>query len=176
MGIAFRVVPGSSYFDEAVVAMKQKRFIDDEEYLSGFSDEFLVVCPGCSKCAKVAMDPASDFTPQEASLAWRSPRRVVCPNCAYHKVWEGNSTSYGDSHDWYFRLPLWLQIPCCGKILWAYNKSHLDFLEDYVSSLLRERHPNKNKTLASRLPKWIKEAGNREEVLKCIRKLREKVA
>lgn len=151
-------------------SMKQKRFTDNEEYLSGFSDEFLVVCPRCSKCAKVAID----LTRQDASLGWRSPRKVVCPNCAYHKVWEGNSISSGDSHDWYFGLPLWLQIPCCGKVLWAHNKYHLKFLEDYVGSVLRERHPNKNKTLASRLPTWIKEAKNREEVLKCIRKLKEK--
>jgi hypothetical protein len=151
--------------------MKQKRFIDQEEYLSGFSDEFLVVCPRCSKCAKVTID----LNRQNASLGWRSPRKVVCPNCSYYKVWTGDSISYGDNHDWYFRLPLWLQTPCCGNILWAYNEYHLNFLEDYVGSVLRERHPNKNKTLASRLPTWIKEAKNREEIIKCIRKLREKI-
>ena len=151
--------------------MNQNRFIDDEEYLEGFSDEFLVVCPRCSKRAEVRID----LTRQDTSSGWRAPRKVVCPHCAYHKVWEGNSISYGDSYDWYFHLPLWLQIPCCGKILWAYNKNHLAFLEDYVGAVLRERHPNKNKTLASRLPTWMKEAKNRDEVLKCIRKLHEKV-
>lgn len=150
--------------------MKPKRFIDRDEYLSGFSDEFLVVCPRCSKCAKVEIDSVR----QDASLGWRSPRKVVCPGCAYSKIWTGDSISTGDNRDWYFRLPLWLQVPCCGEILWAYNVYHLNFLEDYVGSALRERRPNKNSALASRLPAWMKEAKNRDEILKCLRKLREK--
>ncbi|HEX8846082.1 MAG TPA: hypothetical protein VF791_15635 [Pyrinomonadaceae bacterium] len=151
--------------------MKRKRFLDREEYLSGFGDEFLVVCPRCSLCAKVTIAVRR----QDASPDWRSPRKVVCPNCAYHQIWEGDSISYGDNRDWYFRLPLWLQVPCRGEILWAYNEEHLNFLEDYVGSFLRERHPNKNGTLASRLPTWIKDAKNREEILKCIGRLREKI-
>jgi hypothetical protein len=30
-------------------------------------------------------------------------------------------------------LPLWLQTHSKGKVLWAVNKEHLDFLEHYVS-------------------------------------------
>jgi hypothetical protein len=63
-----------------------------------------------------------------------------------------------------------LQIPCCSEILWAYNAKHLDFLEGFVTAELREAYPNQ--TLASRLPEWMKLAKNREEILKCIRKLR----
>lgn len=91
----------------------------------------------------------------------------------------------GGSFDWYFRLPLWLQTPCCGKILWAYNREHLDFLESYIKAGLRERFPLKvyetglvmwrNKSLASRLPTWMKRAKNRDEVLRGIEKLRKKI-
>ena len=100
---------------------------------------------------------------------------MVCPSCAYHKVCDGTSITTGESVDWYFRLPLWLQVPCCGEVLWAYNERHLIFLEEYVGSFLRERHPNKNRSLASRLPSWMKEAQNRDAVLKCVGKLKQKI-
>lgn len=73
-----------------------------------------------------------------------------------------------------FQLPpIGISISHCGskspaatRILWAYNRDHLDFLEDYVQATLREGLPEqapavfKNKTAASRLPKWIKRAKN----------------
>jgi hypothetical protein len=55
-------------------------------------------------------------------------------------------------------------------VLWALNEDHLDSLEDFVSAHMREAYPNA--TMASRLPEWMKSAKNREDVLKCIRKLR----
>jgi hypothetical protein len=151
--------------------MSRKRFIDSGEYLSGFTDEFLVTCPRCGGCAKVALDIGRG----DASEGWRAPRKVVCPACSYYKVWDGDAIVTGEGVDWYFRLPLWLQVPCCGEVLWAYNEYHLSFLEDYVGSSLRERHPNQNRALASRLPSWIKEAKNREAVLKCIHRLKAKL-
>lgn len=151
--------------------MSQKRFVDNGEDLSEFSDEFLVVCPRCASCARVAIDTAHG----EVSQGWKTPRKVVCPACSYNKLWESDSITTGDSVDWYFRLPLWLQAPCCGEVLWAHNEKHLRFLEDYVASTLRERHPNQNRSLASRLPSWMKEAKNRDAVLKCIKKLNERI-
>ena len=84
-----------------------------------------------------------------------------------------------DQDAWYDQLELWLQTPCCGETLWAYNKEHLDFLEQYVAATLRERtRPNgtgryaaRNSTLTSRLPGWIKRARNRDDVLRCLSKL-----
>ncbi len=67
------------------------------------------------------------------------------------------------------------KISCCGQTLWAMNLEHLDFLERYVESDLRERIPNINKSLASRLPQWIKSKKNRNEILKGISKLRLKL-
>jgi hypothetical protein len=83
--------------------------------------------------------------------------------------------SIGGNFDWYFGLPLWLQISCCRETLWAYNYKHLEFIENYVSANLRERTPNLNKSVASRLPKWIKSAKNRDEILKAIKKLKSKL-
>ncbi len=75
--------------------------------------------------------------------------------------------------DFYFGLPLWLQAPCRGETLWAYNERHLQFLRGYVGAGLRERVPHANRSLAARLPKWIKTAHAREDVLRCIEKLEE---
>ncbi len=78
---------------------------------------------------------------------------------------------------------LWLRTPCCGEMLWAYNGRHLAELENYVLATHRKgiplsdtRAPIRNATIASRLPKWIIAAKNREEVLKGIARLREKLS
>ncbi|WP_336212225.1 hypothetical protein [Nonomuraea sp. LPB2021202275-12-8] len=57
-------------------------------------------------------------------------------------------------------------------MLWAYNAEHLDFLERYVRAFIREREPNRNGSLASRLPAWLKDAKNRDAVLGCCATLR----
>lgn len=78
-----------------------------------------------------------------------------------------------EPHDPFFGLPLWLQSPCRGRVLWAYNPAHLEFLAGYVGASLRERTPRKNSSHASTLPLWIKRAGNRDAVLSGVEKLRE---
>src|SRR5262249_48807197 len=70
-----------------------------------------------------------------------------------------------------FGMALALQEPCRGQILWAYNPRHLAFLRDFVAATQRERAVNHNGTLASRLPRWIKLAKNREAVLGAVAEL-----
>ena len=70
-----------------------------------------------------------------------------------------------------FGLELWLHEPVKGEVLWAYNAEHLEFLKGYVGADLRERAPNRNASLASRLPPWMKSAKNRDAVVAAIRKL-----
>ncbi|MEH2025298.1 MAG: hypothetical protein V7K62_17220 [Nostoc sp.] len=77
-------------------------------------------------------------------------------------------------------MPLWIQISCCGQVLWAYNEAHLNFLESYVQSRLRERLPDDslgwhNGSLASRLPRWIKLTQHREKVLEKIQQLKHRL-
>jgi hypothetical protein len=164
---------------------KTERFYDKGERIYDFGDEFLIVCPKCALMAKVIPVEASEML---------SRRKLICSNCGYNKptnVRENtvigarvefsshkNTESYiviGGAFDWYFREPLWLQTECSGETLWAYNKTHLEFIENYVGSLLRERMPNINKSLASRLPQWIKSAKNRDQILKAIANLKEKL-
>jgi hypothetical protein len=174
----------------------KSRFRDTGKTIYEFGHEFLVHCPRCDNCARVVPKDREDTR----NFA---PRRLICQKCGYTQDWhitgkppgiefnyhrpprDLNSIGIGGSFDWYFRLPLWLQTPCCGEILWAYNKEHLDFLENYVKAGLRESFPLKvyeterviwrNKSLASRLPTWMKRAKNRDEVLRGIERLRKKI-
>jgi len=82
--------------------------------------------------------------------------------------------------DWYFHIPLWLQTPCCGEVLWAYNEEHLAFLEAFVMAKqrtsVRGEHGWSNQSLMNRLPLWMKQAKNRDEILRCLDKLKQKLA
>ena len=162
-----------------------EQFFDKSESIYEFSDEFLIVCPKCVLMAKVLPVDNSEIL---------GARKLICSNCGYSKPTniskssggiasiefsrERNTQSYiviGGAFDWYFRELLWLQIECCGETLWAYNEKHLSFIENYVAAKIRARTPNTNKSVASRLPQWIKSAKNRDEILKAIGKLREKL-
>lgn len=68
-------------------------------------------------------------------------------------------------HDPVFGLDLWLCTPFRGQVLWAYNAQHVQLLRDYVAADLRERIPNRNASIVSRLPGWIKDAKNRDALL-----------
>lgn len=129
--------------------------------LESFIDEMLVVCPRCSGCARVAVIGAN---------ALFAPRKLTCAACGYSSTWEGTRVMRRDGVDDYFNLPLWIQMRCCGQRLWAYNWRHLDYIEEYVRALQRGR--DGRRSLATKLPPWMKSAHNREQVLACIEKLR----
>ena len=140
-----------------------------------FTGEMFVHCPRCDKCATIVIWPpdARDQIKYAVGILL-APKRLICKYCGYVKdtqppPWDFNSWWYS-LRDPYFGSSLWLQTSCCGEVLWAFNKEHLDFLEEFVGAGLREAYPNG--TMASRLPEWMKRAKNREDVLKCIRKLR----
>jgi len=161
------------------------RFQDAGQTIYDFGDEFLVHCPRCGRRAKVAPVAAAA---ESRATALFSPHRCVCPACGFIQAWRGKSPGSGfilewrgkrlsigrDAVDWYFGLRLWLQTPCCGHILWAYNAEHLAFLEAYIQATLREQRsvPNRNRALTSRLPLWMKRRQNRADVLKGIARLK----
>ncbi|MBD2524379.1 hypothetical protein [Nostoc sp. FACHB-133] len=164
------------------------RFRDYGKRLSDFEEEILVCCPQCNRTAKILTVNSEQSSPS-------SIKRIICQHCSYTKqqpkngqrkaallLWQNNykakrNSSYGIL-DHFFGLPLWLQTSCCGQVLWAYNEAHLNFLESYVQSRLRERLPNDilgwhNGSLASRLPRWIKLTQHREKVLQKIQQLKQ---
>ena len=170
-------------------------FTDSGQILEDFAEIMYVRCPKCQKCASVTRIP-SDEEKINADISrrfssWRmegfattagsyrrsfSPRKLSCLHCGYTKTWEGHARGAKGPCDWYFGLPLWLQTPCCGNILWAFNEEHLNFLEQYVAANHRVKYhvdgQMRNHTMASRLPIWMKSAKNRQQVLKGIARLR----
>jgi hypothetical protein len=133
------------------------RFRDNGESLYAFFDHHIIACPSCGK----PVDLVSS--------------RIACWQCGYVKEFSTHGTSRFRVLATNLRLENYLAISCCGHTLWAVNLEHLDFLEAYVGAALRERMPNKNKSIASRLPEWMKDYKNREQILKCIAKLRQKL-
>lgn len=136
----------------------------------------MVHCPCCNSRAIVQrIDPEN--------TDWFTPRRFSCVACGFTKDWSEREIKrpwYGEPVDDYFHYPLWLQTPCCGQTLWAYNLQHLDFIEEFVSAILRERKPDENygwsnRSLFSRLPKWMQSRKNREEIIRASAKIRKSV-
>lgn len=142
--------------------------------------DILVVCPGCSKLAIIK---TNNFTFQNRN---ENEIKVVCPNCGYnrrliekpesilhatkYKVLKGRVFVVGGAIDPFFYLPLWLQSEFEGNTLWAYNLEHLKFLHGHIEAKLRERNGQElvNKSLGSRLPKWMNSKKNRAAILKRI--------
>lgn len=150
-----------------------KIFTDQRERIHDYFSEIWVKCPGCEQCAIIrAMN-------RETQDMFAS-RRLTCSACPRTADWAGHGMSYGQPTDPYFEHALWLQRPCCGEILWAYNPSHLEFLKNYIGATVRNRSSDpkfgwSNKSLASRLPKWMQIAKNRATILKGISHLEEKI-
>jgi hypothetical protein len=152
-----------------------ERFKDGGDAVYAFMGETLVVCPRCGSCARSVCVDAT-------SRSWFAPRRLTCCGCGLERRWAKHEIArHWRSHpvrDDYFELPLWLQAPCCSEVLWAYNHRHLGMIERMVRAPLRERSRDaeygwSNRSLASRLPRWVKLAKHRAEVLRAIERIRE---
>ena len=155
------------------------RHYDSGEWLTKFASQMFVVCPRCGGRALVV--PRPDLpAPRYSSELLCQPRRLVCGVCGAVADWEPEVRGaglvggvLGGTEDPFFRRPLWLQTRCVGHILWAYNEEHVNELTAYVGARLRE-HGNSHPTMAMfpRLPRWMKRADNRHEILAGLETLR----
>ncbi len=145
-----------------------------------------VVCPSCAGHA-VVRNPTLPPDRNTDSII-----RVICESCGYNKRLDEKQNSVlfsspsktikgkflvlGVDIDPYFHFPLWLTANCCNNTLWAYNYEHLEFLRLHAEAKLRERNLEEmsNRSLGSRLPKWMTSKKNREAVLKAIDQLKNK--
>jgi hypothetical protein len=105
----------------------------------------------------------------------------VCRQCGANRDWTARQSggalvgvALGGPNDPFFGRPLWLQTPCRGHLLWAYNARHLDVLHTYVAADTRER-TGPPMGMLDRLPAWIKKANHRAEVLRAIDHLRDQL-
>jgi hypothetical protein len=168
-------------------AMTPQRSKDTyQKQVYDFIKDILVLCPSCGGQAivKISGFPIRNINEHEI--------KATCTNCGYNKRLDEKPSSIlfssssktipgryliiGGAIDPYFHLPLWLTANCGDNILWAYNHEHLDFLEEHIEAKLRERNTQgiANKSLGSRLPKWMTSAKNRHTVLKTIAQLKTK--
>ncbi|GAA4020483.1 hypothetical protein [Streptomyces plumbiresistens] len=157
------------------------RFRDRRSTAYDFIGSVLVRCPRCTRIAHVE---AHRTTEEALPTRLFAPRRLVCRACGLSRTWQGRSIEFsGGRHsparDPYFRLPLWLQVETRHGGLWAYNLEQLDLLGRFVGASLRERAPwydtGQKMTYVARLPTWIKNAKNRDEVLRAVDRLRASV-
>jgi len=158
----------------------RERFREHGERRLDFIDEVLVECPRCQECA--VHRPVGPVEDRPGAMIF-APRRLVCSSCGYTKDWAERSLvglSSTEPFDDYFALPIWLQERCGGEVIWAYNERHLSFLESYLGARLRERsadpeHGWSNRSMASRLPAWMKKASARDDVVRALSKMRAKL-
>jgi len=127
--------------------------------LSDFYDDVLVQCPACGGRAIVRRTGEA--------------QRLTCTACPKTQESKGPLFMPG------LGLPLWLSLETRHGPFWALNAAHLNYLEQIISARIRterrEEGDVRNASVLSRLPLWIKQAKNRDEALKCIAKLRERL-
>ncbi|MEV5609588.1 hypothetical protein [Streptomyces sp. NPDC052225] len=160
------------------MAKPARRFRDPRSTTYDFLDSVMVRCPACEKAARVVPAPREPG-PQVLSLF--RPRRLVCLNCGLSRTWSGRCVALargtsGPATDPYFGLPLWLQTETRHGWLWAYDLEHLDLIRRFAEATLRERAPwydhGRKMTLVARLPVWVKRAGNRDEIVRAVDRIR----
>ena len=134
------------------------RHRDDGSTIYAFADpEVLVACPRCEAVAHVRGEGLGQ-------------RQLTCTGCGLTRE-SGTTTVWGEPVDPWFRLPLWLQAPFQGEVVWAFNHRHLAELRAYVAADLREHGPGTTRSTLARLPGWLTSAKNREQVLAVLDRL-----
>jgi len=163
-----------NYWSQRDAELKCPHCLHKERYVDRLMYKATVKrnCPDCGKNISAEQDnlksPVKEMT-------------VTCPNCGFRAEYASNITSYipskqlnGLKGDLIFNYPLWLQTNVKGNLFWAYNREHLEEIRIYVKAELRERQSWHLMTMVARLPQFIKDAKNREDILKAIKVLREK--
>lgn len=159
----------------------QKRSRDNGRSLGAYIAHVDVTCPRCSRHAQVRMLERRN---ENFELAF--PGRLTCNQCGLVRTQpiDPNRRGYivrADGKDPYFGVPLWLQTPTRHGLVIAYNAQHLEALENFVGAALRERNQDPrlgwhNKTMASRLQRWMKLAQNRDDMLAALARLRARLS
>ncbi|MFC8722005.1 hypothetical protein, partial [Kitasatospora sp. NPDC057198] len=149
------------------------RHRDHGHWAARFTARILVVCPRCGGRALVAPPPGVPAPERYGQLLYQEGR-LTCRGCANSATWQPErrwdgaliGAEPGGSEDPFFRLPLWLQTRCAGRVLWAYDESHVEELAGYVGARLRERGPARpTGSMFARIPAWMKRVDNRTELL-----------
>ncbi len=144
--------------------------------LSEFRTHFTIHCPSCNKKTVLS----------NKRLSWFLEGRIACSDCGFCKDFDENSSYLLSANEGIviesktvlsnpkgLKLLLWYSANFKGNSFWAYNEIHLQFLYDFISAKQRARSQMdlRNRSIGSRLPKWMTSAVNREDVRKIIEKM-----
>lgn len=125
----------------------------------------------CPRCGAGLGEPVAGARP---GVPRPATRQIACRSCRHEVtvqvMWVAACPP--EPSDPHVGLPLWLCEPCCGETLWAYNEAHVAALEAYVGADLRERAPNRSRSMRARLPRWMTAAKHRPAVLAGLERLR----
>ncbi len=114
--------------------------------------------------------------------------RVKCPYCKESVVGDVSAAPSKcvvfervcGAEDPYFHYPFYFQACYRGKIIWAFNRGHLQYLIDYLSAEIRTAQHGFYKTYhtmrsqSDMLPAFMKSAKNRDGIVKLLTKLQAK--
>lgn len=141
-------------------------------------DSTYSVAARCSCCERWFNEPLQDerqFTQKYIHFA--------CPFCSEDNmvpiqkrvgyIW--NTREVRSGRDPFFDLELYFLDSYRGKLVWALNREHLAYLINYISADLRER-PNSGytRTASYRLPRYMKEAKNRDSLIRLLIRMQHK--
>jgi len=159
-----------------------ERTREHNERIEALMAHSLVQCPRCGAQAK-ARDVEEGRRPTfRGGLRVVPLRRVVCTACGYAHPPVGHSSAQDQPSDTlsarvtapasYQYLALWLQTPCLGHVLWAYNREHLDFIERQVRKAGKTSGDTPGQRSDMRLSDWMADPLNGHEVQRAIARLR----
>ena len=99
---------------------------------------------------------------------------IRCNACNASHKFEPKISEYNSFYVIIEKYGLWYTENFRGNHFWAYNDDHLKYIENYIKAGLRQRHNRLGVTLVERLPKFVKSAKNRNDLIKLIEKMRKK--
>jgi uncharacterized protein (DUF983 family) len=130
----------------------------------------------CKECGRYYKVEITDNRKQHIKVL-----NVNCPYCSTTMSGEVQKDetyfSWGEIKggvEPFFGYPLYFQGNFDGKLIWALNRGHLQYLIDYLEADLREKpktYGGTKRTQADQLPTFMKLAKNRDGIVKMLKKM-----
>ncbi|MBQ4820727.1 hypothetical protein [Aquimarina sp. MMG016] len=125
-------------------------------------------CPFCAEIMTYKSAPTTKIK-KEIEVSCDQCQKKLCypPKIEIIKEWISKGKTV--------ELHYWYETKYKGEWFWALNEEHLEYLEQFIASKLRERSLYRSgMMLVDKLPQFIKDKKNRDSLLKTISKLKEK--
>ena len=138
------------------------------EDFEGYGGYVKLNCPGCGSLIDKTFDLHKN-PPKQLIVTCDVCRHKlsVKPKLERYDAMCTNIKEDGLMHDHLTGQPLYYQERVRGNLFWAYNRSHIALMQDYLSSDLRERV---GMSVVAKLPTFIKIKKNKELILKVLDK------